>query len=92
MIGVLHFRGDAFLLSLLAPARDVGIYAIAFEFIGQAFILPGFLIAAVFPILTRAIHDAAGDVDTVVEPQTLQALALGSAVVGLAVFTLAGLR
>lgn len=88
MIGVLHFRGDAFLLSLLAPARDVGIYAIAFQFIGQAFILPGFLVAAVFPILTRAIHQASGEVDTVVN-RTLQALALGSAAVGLAVFTLA---
>ena len=88
MIGVLHFRGDAFLMSILAPARDVGIYAIAFQFVSQAFILPGFLIAAVFPILTRAIHEATGEVDNVVN-RTLQALSLGSAAAGLAVFTLA---
>jgi O-antigen/teichoic acid export membrane protein len=88
-VGVLHFRGDVFLLSLLAPAQDVGIYTVASQFISQSFILPGFLLGAVFPILTRAIHDGSSwRVDEVVN-RTLQALALASVAVALGVLTLA---
>jgi O-antigen/teichoic acid export membrane protein len=63
MIGLLHFKGDAILLSLLKPAKDVGIYAVAYRFMDQAFFLPGVFMAAVFPVLTRALHrdDKAGD-------------------------------
>jgi O-antigen/teichoic acid export membrane protein len=86
-VGILHFRGDIVLLSLLAPPEDVGVYTLASQFISEAFILPGFLMAAVFPILTRAIHGA-GKIDEVIN-RTLQVLALASVAVGLAVVTLA---
>ena len=56
MVGLLHFKGDAILLSFLKPAKDVGIYSVAYRFIDQAFFLPGVFMAAMFPILTRAIH------------------------------------
>ena len=56
MIGLLHLRGDAFLLSVLQPPEDVGIYSVAFRLVEQAFFLPGLLVAAVFPILSRYVH------------------------------------
>lgn len=56
MIGLLHFRGDAIMLSLLKPADDVGIYAIAYRFVDQAFLLPGVFVATMFPIITQAVH------------------------------------
>lgn len=87
-IGLLHFRADAILLSLLAPARDVGIYTIAYGFVDYAFILPGFFVAAVFPILTRRVHEGPGRADETIN-RTFQVLAVGSAAVGLSVLTLA---
>jgi len=87
-IGLLHFRGDAILLSLLAPARDVGIYAVAYRFIDQAFVLPGFIVAAVFPILARRLHEGPGRADETIN-RAFQVLALASVAIGFAVLTLA---
>lgn len=89
VIGLLHFRGDAILLSLLVPAEDVGIYAVAFRFIDQAFVIPGLFVAAVFPILTRLVHEGPGRADAAIN-RTFQVLALGSLVLALGVLTLAG--
>ena len=61
IIGLIHFRGDAILLSLLKPSRDVGIYAIAYRFIDQAFVLPGLFVGTMFPLITRALHSSSGD-------------------------------
>src|SRR5581483_7553142 len=63
IIGLIHFRGDALLLSLLKPARDVGVYAIAYRFVDQAFVLPGLFVGTMFPIITRALHARSPDAD-----------------------------
>jgi O-antigen/teichoic acid export membrane protein len=56
IVGLLHFQGDMVLLSLLQPPSEVGIYAIAYKFIEQAFLIPGLLMSAIFPILVRRVH------------------------------------
>jgi O-antigen/teichoic acid export membrane protein len=89
MVGLLHFKGDAVLLSLLKPAEDVGIYAVAYRFLDQAFVLPGLLVAAMFPILTRYVHSSDERLDDAVN-RTLQVLVLAAIAVGLSVFVLAG--
>ena len=88
MIGLLHFKGDAILLSLLKPAKDVGIYAVAYRFIDQAFFLPGLFVAAVFPILTRSIHRSAADGEAAIN-RTFQVLVLGGVTVSAMIFVLA---
>jgi O-antigen/teichoic acid export membrane protein len=80
MIGLLHFKGDAILLSLFRPAKDVGIYAVAYRFIDQAFFLPGVFMAAVFPVLTRSIHRNPRDGETTIN-HAFRVLVLGAVAV-----------
>jgi O-antigen/teichoic acid export membrane protein len=88
MIGILHFRSDGVLLSLLAPARDVGIYSIAYRFIDQSISLAAPFALAIFPILTRFLQEGPGRADTAIN-RSFQVLALGSAAVALAMLSLA---
>lgn len=88
MIGLLHLRADAILLSLLKPPADVGIYAVAFRFVEQAFFLPGLLVAAVFPILARYVHHRDDRLALVVD-RTFRVLVLGAISVTIALIVLA---
>ena len=88
MIGYLHFKGDAILLSLLKPAEDVGIYVVAYRFIDHSFLLPGLFVASVFPILTRALHTAEGNADEIIN-RTFQVLLLGAVSLVVLLVTLA---
>lgn len=89
MIGLLHLRGDAIMLSLLKPAADVGIYAIAYRFIDQAFVLPGLFVATMFPIITRAVHQDAQRAQRAIN-NTFQALVLGAIAVTIMIYVLSG--
>ena len=51
VFGVVHFRVDTLLLSILKPLEDVGTYSVAYRFLEQALFIPGFFVAAVFPII-----------------------------------------
>ena len=57
VLGLLHFKVDSVMLSLLKPPADVGTYTVAYRFLEQALVLPTLFMAAVFPILTRALHE-----------------------------------
>ena len=89
MIGLLHLRGDAIMLSLMKPADDVGIYAIAYRFIDQAFLLPGLFVATMFPIITRAVHQEPSKAERAINT-TFQALVLGAIAVTLMIYVLSG--
>jgi O-antigen/teichoic acid export membrane protein len=52
VLGIVHFRVDAILLSLLRPIGDVGIYNAAYKFLEQALVAPALFIAAIFPLLS----------------------------------------
>ncbi len=88
MVGLIHFRIDAILLSLLRPAEDVGVYTIAYRFVEQAYYLPGVLISAIFPILTRYLHRNDPRLGVAIN-RTFQFLCVGGLGVGLIVYTLA---
>lgn len=63
VIGLLHFKLDAVLLSLLRPTADVGVYTVAYRFLEQSLVLPGVFMAAVFPLLAAAVRgEGAADV------------------------------
>ena len=47
---------DSLMLSVMRPAEDLGVYTVAYRFLEQALILPGLLMAAVFPLLVRAVQ------------------------------------
>jgi O-antigen/teichoic acid export membrane protein len=49
--GMVHFRVDAVLLSLLRPIHDVGVYNAAFRFLEQALLVPALFMTAIFPVL-----------------------------------------
>jgi O-antigen/teichoic acid export membrane protein len=59
ILGILHFKIDTVLLSILKPLADVGTYSVAHRFMEQMLFLPTFFIAAVFPII--ASYHATGD-------------------------------
>jgi O-antigen/teichoic acid export membrane protein len=56
VLGLLHFRLDAVLLSLMRPSEDVGVYTVAFRFLEQSLVLPVVFMAAVFPLLAVAVR------------------------------------
>jgi O-antigen/teichoic acid export membrane protein len=51
VVGTIHFRVDAVLLSLLRPIHDVGVYNAAFRFLEQVLVAPALFITAIFPVL-----------------------------------------
>jgi O-antigen/teichoic acid export membrane protein len=57
VLGLLHFRLDAVLLSLLRDPEEVGIYSVAYRFLEQSLVLPGVFMAAVFPLLAGAVRE-----------------------------------
>jgi O-antigen/teichoic acid export membrane protein len=59
ILGILHFKIDTVLLSILKPLADVGTYSVAYRFIEQVLFIPSFFVAAVFPII--ASYHATGD-------------------------------
>ena len=65
-IGLIHFRGDAIILSMLRTPRDVGIYTIAYRFVDQAYLVPGLFLATLFPLMTRALNSVEGNADRLV--------------------------
>ena len=59
IFGVVHFKVDTILLSIFKPLADVGTYSVAYRFLEQVLFIPGFFVAAVFPIITS--YHATGD-------------------------------
>jgi len=59
IIGVVHFKIDTVILSLIKGPLDVGIYGVPFKILEIATVIPAIFIGNVFPILTRYYH--AGD-------------------------------
>jgi O-antigen/teichoic acid export membrane protein len=59
ILGIVHFKIDTVLLSILKPLADVGTYSVAYRFIEQVLFIPSFFVAAVFPII--ASYHATGD-------------------------------
>jgi O-antigen/teichoic acid export membrane protein len=55
ILGIIHFRIDTVLLSLLKPVEDVGIYGAAYRFLEQALFFPGLFMASVYPILALLV-------------------------------------
>jgi O-antigen/teichoic acid export membrane protein len=51
LLGILHFRIDTVLLSLLKSLDDVGTYSAAYRFPEQVLFVPALFIAAVYPLL-----------------------------------------
>jgi O-antigen/teichoic acid export membrane protein len=89
VLGLLHFRIDSVLLSLLKPARDVGIYTVAFRFLEWALVLPGIFMAAMFPILTVALARGERDPQEVID-RTFNFLLLLAVPLALGFVVLAG--
>lgn len=87
-VGLLVYRGDAILLSLLKTPRDVGIYTVAYRFVDQAFLLPGMFVATVFPIMTRALHSDRHEAERVVN-RIFEFLVLTGVATTILVYTLA---
>lgn len=67
VFGLLHFKLDAVLLSLLKPAADVGIYTVAYRFLEQSLVFPVVFMGAVFPILTTAVNRRSSEAAAIIE-------------------------
>ncbi len=53
VFNLVYFRADMFILSLLSPTKDVGIYGLAYKFFDFLIALPLFLSNAIYPFLIR---------------------------------------
>jgi len=54
IFNLIYFRADMFLLSLMAPTKDVGIYGLSYKFFDFLIALPLFLSNAIYPFLLKA--------------------------------------
>ena len=87
VLGLLHFRLDAVLLSLLRSPVDVGTYTVAYRFLEQSLVLPVVFMAAVFPLLAVAVR--AGDAAEVIR-KAFSFLLLVAVPLALGIVVLAG--
>lgn len=60
IFNLIYFRADIFLLSLLAPTKDVGIYGLSYKFFDFLIALPLFLSNAIYPFLIKARQEGKG--------------------------------
>ncbi len=52
-LGMLHFKGDTLLLSILKSPEDVGIYSVGYRILENVVMLPGLFLAIIFPKLSQ---------------------------------------
>lgn len=55
-IGVIYFKIDTVILSIMKETTDVGIYGVPFKILEIVILIPGIFIGNVFPILVRYYH------------------------------------
>lgn len=55
LLGLIHFKIDSILLSLLRPAADVGIYGLAYKLLEIILIIPAIFAANLLPVMTAAL-------------------------------------
>lgn len=89
VLGVVHFRVDALLLSFLKPAADVGVYTLAYLVFEQALVVQALFMVAVFPILTRFVHAQDEEASRDVIDKSLRFLVVLGLAVSSLLFTLA---
>lgn len=53
VFNLIYFRADSFILALMRPANEVGIYGLAFKFFELPLVIPTFFANALYPILLR---------------------------------------
>jgi len=56
IIGLVHFKIDTLILSLMKGTVDVGIYGVPYKILEIVLLIPSVFIGNVFPILTRYYH------------------------------------
>lgn len=52
LLGMIHFKGDTFLLSIFKPQEDVGIYSASYRIYENLVFLPGIFLGLIFPRLS----------------------------------------
>lgn len=57
MLGLVHFKVDTLLLSLLQPAEDVGIYGVAYKIHEVVITFPGLFVGLLFPVFSRLVRE-----------------------------------
>ena len=55
LINTIYFRADSFLISVLMPSREIGIYGIAYKVLELTMSLPIIFMGVVYPILCRNV-------------------------------------
>ncbi|MFA6492778.1 MAG: flippase [Patescibacteria group bacterium] len=60
ILGIIYFKVDTVMLSLLKSSTDVGIYGPPYKVVEILLLVPAIFMGNVFPIITRYIHDGSG--------------------------------
>lgn len=53
MLGLIHFKVDTLMLSILQPPQDVGIYGVAYKVHEVLITFPGLFVGLLFPVFSR---------------------------------------
>jgi len=83
LLGLVHFKVDTLLLSILQPAHDVGVYGVAYKVHEVIISFPGLFVGLLFPVFSRLAQQDPARLRIVFQ-RTFDVLALAS--VGVALF------
>lgn len=88
LLGLVHFKVDTLLLSLLRGAEDVGIYGVAYRVHEVLITFPGLFVGLLYPVFARLAREDVTRLRQVFQ-RTFDVLVITSLGAGLAVYTLA---
>lgn len=66
-IGIIHFKIDTVILSIIKGPVDVGIYGIPYKVLETITVIPGIFIGNIFPILTSYFHAKDNRLDSAIQ-------------------------
>jgi O-antigen/teichoic acid export membrane protein len=88
LLGLIHFKVDTLLLSVLQSAVDVGIYGVAYKVHDVLFTFPGVFVGILFPLFSRFAREDQARLQQVFQ-RAFEVLVITGVGAALAVFVLA---
>jgi O-antigen/teichoic acid export membrane protein len=88
LLGLIHFRVDTLMLSVLRTAEDVGVYGVAYKVHEVLITFPGLFVGLLFPVFSRLATEDEARLRQVFQ-RTFDVLALTAVGAALLVFVLA---
>ncbi len=78
ILGTIHFKADALILSFFKPATEVGLYGLAYKVIEIILTVPAIFIGIIFPAMTAHLNNKHHDLANRIFDKSFRIMAIGS--------------